>query len=157
MVQAAAQAQAVVAAAKNRGGGLVPMNAAQIDALSQIQARAIVNARPQTALVGSSGAAAGTKPGEPTPQQIQNQIQLQAQALVHAHTQAQIAAGIFKETEKTKAPSAPSASSTLMRSSAPQSVGYETTSSSLQCAIGPTDIGSIGGINICSTDWRGRL
>lgn len=127
MVQAAAQAQAVVAAAKNRGGGLVPMNAAQIDALSQIQARAIVNARPQTALVGSSGAAAGTNPGEPTPQQIQNQIQLQAQALVHAHTQAQIAAGIFKETEKTKAPSAPSASSAsnLMRSSVPQSVGMK--------------------------------
>ena len=73
MVQAAAQAQAVVAAAKNRGGGLVPMNAAQIDALSQIQARAIVNARPQTALLGSSGAA-GTQ-GEPTPHQIQNQIQ----------------------------------------------------------------------------------
>ena len=120
MVQAAAQAQAVVAAAKNRGGGLVPMNAAQIDALSQIQARAIVNARPQTALLGSSGAA-GTQ-GEPTPQQIQNQIQVQAQALVHAHTQAQIAAGIFKETEKTKAP-APSASS--IRSSVPQSVGMK--------------------------------
>lgn len=127
MVQAAAQAQAVVAAAKNRGGGLVPMNAAQIDALSQIQARAIVTARPQTALVGSFGTAAGTKPGEPTPQQIQNQIQLQAQALVHAHTQAQISAGIFKETEKTKAPSVPSASSAsnLMRSSVPQSVGMK--------------------------------
>ena len=95
MVQAAAQAQAVVAAAKNRGGGLVPMNAAQIHALSQIQAQAIVNARPQTALVGSArgGGVAGEKP---TPQQIQNQIQLQAQALVHAHTQAQISAGIYK-------------------------------------------------------------
>lgn len=93
MVQAAAQAQAVVAAAKNRGGGLVPMNAAQIAALSQIQAQAIVNARPQTALIGV------VKPGsddKPTPQQIQNQIQLQAQALVHAHTQAQITAGIYK-------------------------------------------------------------
>ena len=92
MVQAAAQAQAVVAAAKNRGGGLVPMNAAQIVALSQIQAQAIVNARPQIAL-GVGGKSADEKP---TPQQIQNQIQLQAQALVHAHTQAQISAGIYK-------------------------------------------------------------
>ncbi len=56
------------------------MNAAQIQALSQIQAQAIVRARK------SSG----------SPQQIQTQIQLQAQALVHAHTQAQIAAGIYK-------------------------------------------------------------
>ena len=91
MVQAAAQAQAVVAAAKNRGGGLVPMNSAQITALSQIQAQAIVNARPQTALIGTGNA--GEKP---TNQQLQNQIQLQAQALVHAHTQAQISAGIYK-------------------------------------------------------------
>jgi nuclear transcription factor Y gamma len=146
MVQAAAQAQAVVAAAKNRGGGLVPMNAAQIDALSQIQARAIVNARPQTALVGSSGAAAGTKPGEPTPQQIQNQIQLQAQALVHAHTQAQIAAGIFKETEKTKAPSAPSASSTLMRSSAPQSVGMKRPAPASNVPLVPLTSGPSAGL-----------
>lgn len=84
MVQAAAQAQAVVAAAKSRGDGLVPMNAAQVAALSQIQAQAIVNARK------SQG----------TPQQIQTQIQLQAQALVHAHTQAQIAAGIYKGEEQ---------------------------------------------------------
>ena len=56
------------------------MNAAQIAALSQIQAQAIVHARK------SQG----------TPQQIQTQIQLQSQALVHAHTQAQIAAGIYK-------------------------------------------------------------
>ena len=98
MVQAAAQAQAVVAAAKNRGGGLVPMNAAQISALSQIQAQAIVNARPQTALVG------GKTDEKPTPQQIQNQIQLQAQALVHAHTQAQIAAGIYKAGDSTASP-----------------------------------------------------
>jgi histone H3/H4 len=103
MVQAAAQAQAVVAAAKNRGGGLVPMTAAQIAALSQIQAQAIVNARPQTALLGASGASStaggsgnGSGEGKPTNQQLQNQIQLQAQALVHAHTQAQIAAGIYK-------------------------------------------------------------
>jgi hypothetical protein len=97
MVQAAAQAQAVVAAAKNRGGGLVPMNAAQITALSQIQAQAIVNARPQTALLGqSAGGDSKQNNGKPTTQQIQNQIQLQAQALVHAHTQAQINAGIYK-------------------------------------------------------------
>jgi hypothetical protein len=61
MVQAAAQAQAVVAAAKTRGDGLVPMNQSQIHALSQIQAQAIVHARK------SQG----------TPQQIQTQIQLQ--------------------------------------------------------------------------------
>ena len=71
---------AVVAAAKSRGGGLQPMNSAQIAALSQVQARAIVNARKS---VG-------------TPEQINTQIQLQTQALVHAHTQAQINAGIYK-------------------------------------------------------------
>jgi nuclear transcription factor Y gamma len=56
------------------------MNAAQVAALSQIQAQAIVHARKTHG----------------TPQQVQTQIQLQAQALVHAHTQAQIAAGIYK-------------------------------------------------------------
>jgi len=101
MVQAAAQAQAVVAAAKTRGDGLVPMNQSQIHALSQIQAQAIVHARK------SQG----------TPQQIQTQIQLQAQALVHAHTQAQIAAGIYKgESPKESAsPTAASASQGNMK------------------------------------------
>jgi histone H3/H4 len=56
------------------------MNSVQIAALSQVQARAIVNARKS---VG-------------TAEQIQTQIQLQTQALVHAHTQAQISAGIYK-------------------------------------------------------------
>ena len=98
MVQAAAQAQAVVSAAKSRGDGLVPMNAQQIAALSQIQAQAIVNARPQTALLASGTPTIDKdgKPVTPTPAQIQHQITLQAQALVHAHTQAQIAAGIYK-------------------------------------------------------------
>jgi nuclear transcription factor Y, gamma len=95
MVQAAAQAQAVVAAAKSRGDGLVPMSAAQIAALSQIQAQAIVHAR-------KSGQ--GT-----TPQQVQTQIQLQCQALVHAHTQAQIAAGIYKGGDTPAASSAAAA------------------------------------------------
>jgi len=98
MVQAAAQAQAVVSAAKSRGDGLVPMNAQQITALSQIQAQAIVNARPQTALL-ASGTPTVDRDGknvQPTQAQIRHQIQLQAQALVHAHTQAQIAAGIYK-------------------------------------------------------------
>ena len=89
MVQAAAQAQAVVAAAKSRGDGLVPMNAAQIAALSQIQAQAIVHARKTN---NNTAASASGKNSS----QIQTQIQLQAQALVHAHTQAQIAAGIYK-------------------------------------------------------------
>ena len=69
------------------------MNYAQIQALSQIQAQAIVNARPSTALIAGGDAAKNAKP---TKAQIQNQIQLQGQALVHAHTQAQIAAGIYK-------------------------------------------------------------
>ena len=73
MVQAAAQAQAVVAAAKARGDGLVPMNAQQITALSQIQAQAIVNARPQTALIASGIPPADKdgKPNQPTQSQIQ--------------------------------------------------------------------------------------
>ena len=106
MVQAAAQAQAVVSAAKSRGDGLVPMNAQQIAALSQIQAQAIVNARPQTALL-ASGTPTIDKDGKavvPTQAQIQHQITLQAQALVHAHTQAQIAAGIYKGDVKPAAP-----------------------------------------------------
>jgi histone H3/H4 len=64
------------------------MNSAQIQALSQIQAQAIVNAR--------------KAPGNA--QQVQTQIQLQAQALVHAHTQAQIAAGIYKGDAPKKEP-----------------------------------------------------
>lgn len=81
------------------------MNAAQISALSQIQAQAIVNARPQTAIVG---ARSGKPDEKPTPQQIQNQIQLQAQALVHAHTQAQISTGIYKGGESAPAAAAKS-------------------------------------------------
>ena len=89
MVQAAAQAQAVVAATKARGD-LVPMNAAEIQALSQKQARAIVNARQQSS---------GTTLSET---EVKSQIQLQAQALIHAHTQAQIALNIYKgDTSKT--------------------------------------------------------
>jgi len=95
MVQAAAQAQAVVTAAKERGNGLVPMNAAQIAALSRLQAQAIVNARPSTALI-ASGQSEDVN-AKPTAQQIETQIQLQTQALIHAHTTAQIAAGIFKD------------------------------------------------------------
>lgn len=109
MVQAAAQAQAVVAAAKSRGDGLVPMNATQIAALSQIQAQAIVHARNKT--TANNGGSSSS-----TPQQVQTQIQLQAQALVHAHTQAQIQAGIYKGdtggTAKTDKAAAPVATST---------------------------------------------
>ena len=67
------------------------MNSAQIAALSQVQARAIVNARKS---VG-------------TPEQINTQIQLQTQALVHAHTQAQINAGIYKGEVKEETKPAP--------------------------------------------------
>ena len=70
------------------------MNSAQIAALSQVQARAIVNARKS---VG-------------TPEQINTQIQLQTQALVHAHTQAQINAGIYKGEVKDETKPAPTAS-----------------------------------------------
>jgi nuclear transcription factor Y, gamma len=68
--------RAVVAAAKARNWQ--PMTSQQIQALSQIQAAAIVQARK---LPNS---------------EISNQVQIQAQALVHAHTQAQIQAGIYK-------------------------------------------------------------
>lgn len=97
MVQAAAQAQAVVAAAKSRGGGLQPMNAAQILALSEVQAKAIVNAR-QKSMNNNNNNNNNATPStqQQQQQQIQSSIQLQQQALVHAHTQAQIAAGIYK-------------------------------------------------------------
>ena len=79
------------------------MNAAQISALSQIQAQAIVHARK------TSG----------SPQQIQTQIQLQAQALVHAHTQAQIAAGIYKGDAPAPAPAAAKKEQPLLTSLTP--------------------------------------
>ncbi|EJK77710.1 hypothetical protein THAOC_00442 [Thalassiosira oceanica] len=67
------------------------MNAAQVQALSQIQAQAIVNARPQTALIGP-----GVKPDDkPTQQQIQNQIQLQAQVRRGGETQPQSFVFVF--------------------------------------------------------------
>jgi len=94
MVQAAAQAQAVVAAGKQRGNGLGPMDSTEIAALSRIQAQAIVNVRPSTALIASGK---GTDQNlKPTQEQIESHIQLQTQALIHAHTQAQIAAGVYK-------------------------------------------------------------
>lgn len=68
-----------MAAAKARNWQ--PMTAQQIQALSQIQAAAIVQARK----LPSS--------------EVPNQVQIQAQALVHAHTQAQIQAGIYKGNE----------------------------------------------------------
>lgn len=71
--------RAVVAAAKARNWQ--PMSAQQIQALSQIQAAAIVQARKLPAA------------------EVPNQVQIQAQALVHAHTQAQIQAGIYKGNE----------------------------------------------------------
>jgi len=78
------------------------MTAAQIAALSQIQAQAIVHARKSkwqkmAALSKETpGSQHASFAAASSPQQIQTQIQLQAQALVHAHTQAQIAAGIYK-------------------------------------------------------------
>jgi nuclear transcription factor Y, gamma len=100
MVQAAAQAQAVVAAARARSPNnqLQPMSASQIAALSQIQAAAIVNSRRNTAAAAAaaSGSNEKSKMEDMTPAQIQTQIQIQAQALIHAHTQAQIQAGIYK-------------------------------------------------------------
>jgi histone H3/H4 len=60
------------------------MNATEINALSQKQAKAIVNARQQTSTTTL------------TETEVKTQIQLQAQALVHAHTQAQIALNIYK-------------------------------------------------------------
>jgi hypothetical protein len=81
MEQAAAQAQAVIAATKALGD-LVPMNATEIYALSQKQANAIVNAWQETSTTTLPEA------------EVKAQIQVQAQALVHAHTQAQNALNI---------------------------------------------------------------
>jgi hypothetical protein len=81
MEQAVAQAEAVIAATKALGD-LVPMNATEIYALSQKQAKAIVNARQVTSTTTLPEA------------EVKDQIQLQAQALVHAHTQAQNAFNI---------------------------------------------------------------
>ena len=100
------------------------MNAAQIAALSQIQAQAIVHARKSKwkkmaeLSKETKGAQLASFAAASTPQQIQTQIQLQAQALVHAHTQAQIAAGIYKgdipgkKDASAPAKSAPSAATT---------------------------------------------
>ena len=132
MVQAAAQAQAVVSAAKSRGDGLVPMNAQQIAALSQIQAQAIVNARPQTALLASGTPTIDKngKPVQPTQAQIQHQIQLQAQALVHAHTQAQIAAGIYKGDTTAPASSGVTSTATAIPTPVPMPIQVSKTQTS---------------------------
>jgi nuclear transcription factor Y, gamma len=82
------------------------MNGAQIAALSRIQAEAIVNARNK----GNSTL---------TPAQLATAISLQSQALVHAHTQAQIAAGIYKGDAKDN--SAASASNAAAGTSATSS------------------------------------
>lgn len=73
------------------------MTAQQISALSQIQAAAIVQARKLPAA------------------EVSNQVQIQAQALVHAHTQAQIQAGIYKgdESDSAKAGAANASSETV--------------------------------------------
>lgn len=89
MVQAAAKAQAVVVATKR--GGFLPMNSAQITALSQTQAKVIVNAHShshQTALIGTTGSAQSEGgSGKSTNQQLLNQINIQAWALVYAYTE----------------------------------------------------------------------
>jgi nuclear transcription factor Y, gamma len=95
------------------------MNAAQIAALSQIQAQAIVHARKSKwkkmaeLSKETQGAQLASFAAASSPQQIQTQIQLQAQALVHAHTQAQIAAGIYKG----EIPSKKDASATMSQAS----------------------------------------
>ena len=94
------------------------MNYAQIQALSQIQAQAIVNARPSTALIAGDDAAKNAKP---TKAQIQNQIQLQGQALVHAHTQAQIAAGIYKGGDPPKKQGSGDSAAVAAKAAAPPS------------------------------------
>jgi len=68
--------------------------------------------RPQTALLASGGPTTDKdgKPIQPTQAQIQHQITLQAQALVHAHTQAQIAAGIYKGDGSAKGATKPAVS-----------------------------------------------
>jgi len=84
------------------------MNGAQIAALSRIQAEAIVNARNKAN-------------SNLTPSQLATAISLQSQALVHAHTQAQIAAGIYKGDAKEEASTetAAATSSTAVSSPAP--------------------------------------
>ena len=91
MVQAASAAQAVVESTKHREQGMIAMDASQIATLSQLQAEVIVNSNPQTTLlIGSSEEGYGIP--------AQQQIHIQQQALVHAHTQAQVSAGIYKGT-----------------------------------------------------------
>ena len=90
MVQAASAAQAIVESTKNREQGMIAMDANQIATLSQLQAEVIINANPQTTLL------IGSSEGYGIP--AQQQIHIQQQALVHAHTQAQVSAGIYKGT-----------------------------------------------------------
>jgi nuclear transcription factor Y, gamma len=131
MVQAAAQAQAVVAAAATRGDGLQPLTAAQIATLSHIQAVAIVDARQknqaakaaQAAAASAGDASAPPPPVIPalTPAQRATQIQIQTQALIHAHTQAQIQAGIYKGNGTTDNASKPSATTAAPKPAPPTS------------------------------------
>jgi len=96
------------------------MNSVQIAALSQVQARAIVNARKS---VG-------------TPEQINTQIQLQTQALVHAHTQAQINAGIYKGEVKDDSKKPPNAPTTAIVSAPAAAAATKTAAAAV--AVVPT-------------------
>jgi len=100
MVQAASAAQAIVESTKHREQGMIAMDANQIATLSQLQAEVIINANPQTTLL------IGSSEGYGIP--AQQQIHIQQQALVHAHTQAQVSAGIYKGTYNPQSSATPS-------------------------------------------------
>ena len=100
MVQAASAAQAIVESTKHREQGMIAMDANQIATLSQLQAEVIINANPQTTLL------IGSSEGYGIP--AQQQVHIQQQALVHAHTQAQVSAGIYKGTYNPQLSATPS-------------------------------------------------
>ncbi|GFH57329.1 predicted protein [Chaetoceros tenuissimus] len=89
---ATAQAQHIISATKAKNNGLVPiMTPEKIESLSQLQAQAIVKARPAMALLASGTPVIDKngKPVSPTQEQIDHQVSIQTEELVKAYTKEQ--------------------------------------------------------------------
>ena len=89
------QTQHIISATKAKNNGLVPiMTSEQIESRSQLQAQAIVKARPAMALLASGTPAIdkNAKPVSPTQEQIDHQVRVQTEELKKAYTTEQAVA-----------------------------------------------------------------
>lgn len=177
MVQAAAQAQAVVAAARVRNGGATaPLSRGMISALARAQAEAIVKARAASDATAGTSAGGDADADGATGSSEAEMVEMQTQALVHAHTQAQIAAGTLKPDYPTTAgeaaaevPPRPALPAVMMHSapaaSAPVSVALSLPQSAPPAVAPPapqpngntTGAGSTSASAADPAEFRGRV